>query len=90
MKEEKNVELSSYGAEGKDDVVFWNDGKYRIVDEGYAVINSDNLCNIYLIIKRDEYTNGYSISKNGEKIIFYRYLEDPNVTYLTSEIEERK
>ncbi len=71
-----------------------NESLYIISDEGYAVINKDNVCKILLTVPDNEYVSGYNTDEDGSIHYISRYFDDERVQYLTefdlfSETEQR-
>ena len=58
-----------------------NVDSYKIKD-GYAVIDQKNIAKILLTVPESEYTNGYSINKNGEKEPYSRFIDNTNIQYI--------
>ncbi len=52
--------------------------------DGFAVIDENNMCTVYVTVPDDEFVSGYSMDENGEKYYISEYLENENVTYLKS------
>ena len=55
---------------------------YVVTQEGYAVIDQKNIAKILLTVPESEYTNGYSINKNGEKEPYSRFIDNTNIQYI--------
>lgn len=55
---------------------------YVITQEGYAIIDKENMARIFLIIPESEYINGYSINENGEKEPYSRYIDSTSIQYI--------
>lgn len=60
-----------------------NETLYIISDEGYATIDKDNLCKVYIIIPENDFVNGYSIDEYGNQVGYSRFIENENVQYLS-------
>lgn len=56
---------------------------YIVSEEGYAVINKDNICTVYVTVPPNEFVNGYSLDKDGNRSYISRYIEDENIQYLS-------
>jgi hypothetical protein len=52
--------------------------------DGFAVIDENNMCRVYVTVPGDEFVSGYSMDENGEKHYISKYLENENVSYLKS------
>lgn len=57
---------------------------YIVSEEGYAVINKNNICTVYVTVPSDEFVNGYSLDKEGNRSYISRYIEDENIQYLSA------
>ena len=57
---------------------------YVLSDEGYAVIDKNNLCRVCVTVPDDEFVNGYTVDDAGNEIPISRYIENENVIYLKS------
>lgn len=55
---------------------------YIISEEGYAVINKEKLCKVYITIPEKEFVNGYSVDEQGNKSYYSRYIESEYIQYL--------
>lgn len=55
---------------------------YVVTKEGYAVIDQKNIAKILLTVPESEYTNGYSINKNGKKEPYSRFIDNTNIQYI--------
>ncbi len=70
------------------------DKLFVITEEGYAVIDKTNAARVLVTVPEDEFTNGYSVNDEGEKIPYTRFIDDPQIVYLESfdgfEAEEQK
>ena len=58
------------------------DSLYLYSEEGFVVIDKNNLCRVLVTIPDKEFVNGHGINDNGEKIHYSRYLDDYNIKYL--------
>ena len=64
--------------------------KYKIVkknlyvtsEEGFAVIDKNNFCRVFITIPEEDFVNGYSIDEQGNKIYYSRYIENEHIQYL--------
>ena len=71
------------------------DEKLYIVSlEGYAVINKENLCRVYITVSSESFNSGYSLDSNGNKHYISRYLDNEHIEYLVDfteySLEEQK
>ena len=57
---------------------------YIISQEGYAVIDSENLCRVFITVDKDEFIKGYTIDKDGNKVTISRYIKNDYIKYLDS------
>lgn len=57
---------------------------YIVSEEGYAIIDKNNLCKIYVIIPENEFISGYTMDAQGNKSYISRYVENENIQYLSS------
>ena len=55
---------------------------YIISEEGYAVINEDNLCKVYVTVPEKEFVNGYSVDEQGNKSYYSQYIKNGHIQYL--------
>lgn len=55
---------------------------YIVSEEGFAVIDENNLCRAYVTVPETEFVNGYSIDSEGNKVYYSRFIEDDNIQYL--------
>lgn len=61
------------------------DGKLYIVsDDGYAVINEENVCRLYVTLTEEEFEKGYREDANGEKIPCKKHVDYEKIVYLNS------
>lgn len=56
---------------------------YIVSEEGYAVIDKNNLCKVYVTVPEDKFINGYTIDEQGNKSYISRYIENDNIQYLS-------
>lgn len=57
---------------------------YIVAKEGYAVIDKDSLCRVYITVPPDEFVSGYSIDDQGVKHTKSRFVEDNDIQYLNA------
>ena len=57
---------------------------YILSDEGYVVIDDNNLCRAHITIPKEEFVSGYYEDENGKRIYISRFIEDANIRYLVS------
>ena len=60
-----------------------DDKLFVFSEEGYAVIDKDNLCRVFITVPEDEFVNGYSEDKEGNRKYFSRKIESKHIIYLT-------
>lgn len=56
---------------------------YIVSDEGYAVIDKNNLCRVFITIDDEKFVNGYSEDSNGNRTYISRKVECENIVYLS-------
>ena len=56
---------------------------YITSDEGYAVIDKNNLCRVYITIPEKEFVEEYSKDSQGNLIYRSRRIEDEHIQYLS-------
>ena len=68
------------------DYSFYNNSLYIVAYEGYAVIDKDDLCKVYITVPRDEFFEGkeYEVTSKGEKLFYSGKTESEYVVYLDS------
>ena len=52
-------------------------------EEGYAVIDKDNLCRVLITVPEDEFVSGYSEDKEGNRRYWSRKVESEHIVYMT-------
>lgn len=57
---------------------------YIVAEEGYAIIDKDNLCRVYITIPPEEFIEGYSMDNEGIQHPISRFVSDEHVQYLSS------
>ena len=57
---------------------------YVLSDEGYAVIDKNNLCRVFITVSPEEFTNGYTIDPEGIQHPMSRLIKDEHIQYLNS------
>lgn len=61
------------------------DGKFYVVtQEGYAIIDKENIAKVFVLVPENEYINGYSINENGEKEPYSRRIDNVKIKYIMS------
>lgn len=60
-----------------------NDRLYIWADEGYAVIDRDNICKVFITIPNEAFAKGYSIDDNGDEIYNSTKVESQYIEYLS-------
>lgn len=73
----------------------YNKKLYVLSEEGFAVIDEDNVAKVYIVVPPSEFVSGYSEDENGKRDYFLRYIEDERIRYLSdfddfSEEEQQK
>ncbi len=67
---------------------------YVISEEGYAIIDENNLCRVYITIPESEFVEEYSRDSQGNLLYRSRRIEDEHIQYLSGfnefSDEERK
>lgn len=68
------------------------DNLYILSDEGYAVIDSNNFCRVYITVPENKFISGYTTDEDGKKVYISRKIECENVKYLSSfgEFDEKE
>ena len=56
---------------------------YIISDEGFAVVDKNNLCRVFITVPEKDFVNGYSIDEQGNKSYYTRYVDNKNIKYLS-------
>lgn len=56
---------------------------YVISEEGYAVINKDNVCKVFITVPKEEFVNGYSVDEQGNKSYYSRFVDNEYIQYLS-------
>ena len=59
-----------------------DDKLYVVTEEGFAVINKNDMATILVTVPENEFVNGYSVNASGEKEFYSRYIETPNILYI--------
>ena len=80
---------------GLTDTILEKISKYKVVEgklfiiseEGFAIVDKNNLCRVFVTVPTEEFVNGYSVDEQGNKCYYTRFLEDEHVKYL-SELNE--
>jgi hypothetical protein len=57
---------------------------YIISDEGFAVIDKNNICRVFVTVSDDEFVSGFSVDEQGNKHYNSRYVKDENIQYLSA------
>ena len=78
--------------EDAEDVIFGGvtqfddeDGKFYVISrEGYAIVDSNDYCRVYITVPKEEFEMGYGTDKNGNKVYYHDYVESKYVKYLDS------
>ena len=53
--------------------------------DGYAVIDKENICRVFITVPEEDFSRGYSTDENGNKIKFYPLKVDhEKIIYLSS------
>jgi hypothetical protein len=53
-------------------------------EEGYAVIDENNICRVFITVPADDFVNGYSEDEYGNRTYISRFIEDEHIIYLES------
>ena len=56
---------------------------YIISDEGYAVIDKNNLCRVFITVDDEKFVNGYTEDADGNRTYISRKVECENIVYLS-------
>lgn len=56
---------------------------YIVSDEGYAVIDKNNLCRVFITVANEEFVNGYTEDVEGNRTYISRKIESTNIEYLS-------
>lgn len=56
---------------------------YIVSDEGYAVIDKNNLCRVFITVDDEEFVNGYTEDADGNRTYISRKIECENIEYLS-------
>ena len=59
------------------------DKLYIVSEEGYAVIDKNKLCRVFVTVPDEEFVNGYSEDKEGNCTYFSRRIENKYIKYLS-------
>ena len=63
----------------------YKDKLYIYSYDGYAVIDEDNICRVFITIPQEDFERGYSLDENGNKTKFYPdKVEHEKVIYLSA------
>ena len=57
---------------------------YILSDEGYVVIDDNNLCRVHITIPNEEFVSGYYEDESGMRTYISRFIDDANIKYLES------
>ena len=57
---------------------------YILSNEGYVVIDDNNLCRVHITIPNEEFVSGYYEDENGKRTYISRFLDDDSIKYLES------
>lgn len=59
-------------------------------NEGYAVIDKDGVCRMYITVPEDEYVNGFEEDEEGNRYYISKKIQHPQIKYLSTfdEFEE--
>lgn len=60
------------------------DKLYVVSEEGYAVIDRNNLCRVYITVPEDRFVTGFSVDEQGNRHALSRFIESENIQYLSS------
>ena len=69
-----------------EDYSFLGTSIYVVSYEGYAVIDKDDLCKVYITVPRDDFFEGkeYGVTPKGERLFYSGKTESEYVVYLDS------
>lgn len=88
---EKEVVLSAYSKNLDGDILknvrnygYTEDKIYIISDDGYAVINEENICKMYILLPQKQFKRGYEKDENGNRISSSKYVRHKKIIYLNS------
>ena len=56
---------------------------YVLSEEGYAVVDKNNICRIFITVPEKDFVNGYSVDEQGNKHYYTRYIENEYVQYIS-------
>ena len=56
---------------------------YIVSDEGYAVIDKNNQCRVFITVADEEFVNGYTEDADGNRTYISRKIESANIEYLS-------
>ena len=53
--------------------------------DGYAVIDNENICRVFITVPEEDFSWGYSVDENGNKTKFYsRKVQHEKIKYISS------
>ncbi len=53
--------------------------------DGYAVIDNENICRVYITVSEEDFVRGYSVDENGNKTKFYPgKVQHEKIKYISS------
>lgn len=55
---------------------------YICSEEGYAVIDDNNFCKVFVTVPAVNFVNGYSEDEYGNRLYISRFVEDEHIMYL--------
>ena len=57
---------------------------YITSEEGYAIVDKDKLCRVFVKVPGEEFVSGYSEDKEGNRTYISRRIENKYIKYLSS------
>ncbi len=56
---------------------------YILSEEGFAIIDKNNLCRIYVTVPEEEFISGYNTDSDGNNRYINGYIENEHIQYLS-------
>lgn len=57
---------------------------YILSEEGYAIIDKNNICRVFITVPKEEFVNGYSTDNECIQHPISRFVNDEHIQYLSS------
>ena len=57
---------------------------YVLSEEGYAIIDKENTCRVFITVSKDDFVNGFSTDLDETQHPISRFINDEHIQYLNS------